>query len=237
MKRIYTPSCCGLLIALLVALGHGTAVTAQSVVTTSGEMKQWHKVTLTIDGPEASEDGDPNPFTDYRLDVTLVHPKTGLKYEVPGYFAADGDAANTSASSGNKWRVHLAPDHVGQWNYTVSFRKGVGVAVSDDPAAGEPVESVDGLKGSFEIQPTDKSGRDFRSKGRLDYVGKHHLQFAGNNEFFLKAGVDAPENLLAYSDFDGDFVSDGHKDNDRCGELSGIAGAECFLFSDAEHRG
>jgi len=188
-------------------------VAAQSVVAVSGELQQWHNVTLTIDGPAASEDGDPNPFTDYRLNVTFVHPETDLSYTVPGYFAADGDAANTSATSGTKWRVHLAPDHIGQWNYAVSFRKGSGVAVSDDGDAGEPVESVDGLKGSFEIAPTDKSGRDFRSKGRLDYVGKHHLKFAGNNEFFLKAGVDAPENLLAYADFDGDFATDGHKDN------------------------
>ena len=29
----------------------------------------------------------------------------------------------------------------------------------------------------------------------------------------MKAGVDAPENLLAYADFDGDFKTDGHKDD------------------------
>ena len=29
---------------------------------------------------------------------------------MPGYFAADGDAANTSATSGNKWRVNFMPD-------------------------------------------------------------------------------------------------------------------------------
>jgi hypothetical protein len=185
---------------------------AQSEPTVSEEQKQWHNITLTFDGPTASEDGDPNPFTDYRFDVTFVHESTDTTYKVPGYFAADGNAANTSATSGNKWRVHLAPDHVGQWNYSVSFRKGKGVAVSDDAAAGEPVANVDGLKGTLEIAATDKAGRDFRGKGRLDYVGKHHLKFAGSGEFFLKAGVDAPENLLAYSGFDGDFKSDGHKD-------------------------
>ncbi len=188
-------------------------VVAQTPITVSGEVKQWHNVTLTIDGPDASEEGETNPFTDYRMEVTFVHPETGLTYQVPGYFAADGDAANSSATSGNKWRAHLAPDHVGEWTYTVSFRKGAGVAVSDDPAAGEPVESIDGQEGELVVDPTDKIGRDFRGKGRLEYVGKHHLKFAGNNEFFLKAGVDAPENLFAYSDFDGDFKSDGHKDN------------------------
>ena len=48
---------------------------------------------------------------------------------------------------------------------------------------------------------TDKTGRDHRGKGRLRYVGRHHLQFA-NGEYFLKAGADSPENLLAYTDID-----------------------------------
>ncbi|TWU37114.1 DUF5060 domain-containing protein [Novipirellula artificiosorum] len=185
----------------------------QAGVTLSGELQQWHKVTLTIDGPEASEGGTPNPFLDYRMQVTFHHSATGLTYNVPGYFAADGDAANTSATAGNKWRVHLAPDHAGEWTYDVSFRQGPSVAISDAPDAGTPVDSVDGLKGTFSIAASDKTGRDFRAKGRLNYVGKHHLQFAGTGEFFLKAGADAPENFLAYVDFDGDFKTDGQKDN------------------------
>jgi hypothetical protein len=36
----------------------------------------------------------------------------------------------------------------------------------------------------------------------LEYVGKHHLQFGGNQEYFFKVGADAPETLLAYTDFD-----------------------------------
>ena len=198
---------------LIIALITSSTAIAQEAVIVSGEQKQWHNVTLTFDGPDCVEDGTPNPFTDYRLDVTFTHDKTGLTYKVPGYFAADGNAANTSATSGNKWRAHLAPDHVGKWNYTVSFRHGKDVAVSADANAGEPVTDIDGMTGTLDIAATDKSGRDFRGKGRLDYVGKHHLQFAGNKEFFLKAGVDAPENLLAFREFDGDFKTDGHKDN------------------------
>ena len=186
---------------------------AAGVVKVSGELKQWHKVTLTLDGPTASEDGTPNPFLDYRMQVTFRHPATGLTYVVPGYFAADGNAAETSAAQGNKWRAHLAPDHAGTWTYRISFRSGQQAAVSDDPNAGTPVADADGLHGSFDIQKTDKSGRDLRGKGRLDYVGRHHLRFAGTGEFFLKAGVDAPENFLAYKDFDGGFSTDGHKDN------------------------
>jgi hypothetical protein len=81
------------------------------------------------------------------------------------------------------------------------FTAGKHVAISDVP--GKALSPFDGRSGSFSISPTDKSGRDLRRKGRLQYVGKHHLRFAGTGEYFLKAGPDSPENLLAYADFDG----------------------------------
>ncbi len=178
----------------------------------SGELKKWHKVTLTFDGPETSEMADPNPFLYYRLNVTFKHQVSGRSYLVPGYYAADGDAADTSADSGHKWRVHFSPNQVGTWRYTVSFRKGPNVAVSEGENAGESAGFMDGQSGSFYIGPTDKTGRDFRGKGLLQYVGKHHLRFAETGEYFLKCGADAPENFLAYAYFDGDFKTDGHKD-------------------------
>jgi len=183
----------------LVALGLASLSPAGQI---SGELKTWHKVTLTFDGPATSESADPNPFLHYRLKVTFEHESGGRKYLVPGYYAADGNAANTSADSGNKWRVHFAPDRTGTWNYRVSFRKGENVAVSDEANAGTSAGYMDGRTGSFRIAPTDKTGRDLRGKGRLEYVGGHYLQFAGTGEYFLKAGADAPENLLAYEDFD-----------------------------------
>jgi hypothetical protein len=179
----------------------------------TGELKQWHKITLTVEGPQADEaDIDPNPFTDYRMGVTFKHESGSPEYKVPGYFAADGNAAETSATAGNKWRAHLSPDKTGTWTYELSFVKGKNVAV-DSGLRGETVEGCDGAKGRFDIARTDKTGRDFRAKGRLHYVGRHYLQFAGTKEYFLKAGTDAPENFLAYRDFDGDFKTDGHKDD------------------------
>jgi hypothetical protein len=170
-------------------------------VAITGELKQWHKVTLTLDGPFAHErDTQPNPFTDCALNVTFTHASGTPVYKVPGYFAADGDAANTSAESGTKWRAHLAPDKAGTWKYSVSFTRGKNAALDGGGAAAKP---FDGVTGSFTIAQTDKQGRDFRAQGRLQYVGKHHLQFAGSQQYFLKAGADAPETLLAYADFDG----------------------------------
>ena len=168
----------------------------------SGELRQWHKVTLTFNGPQASEtDTSPNPFTDYRMTVVFTHESGAPRYEVPGYFAADGDAANTSATSGNKWRAHVSPDKVGKWNWRASFVSGSGVATTPT-ASGQAVAPVDGATGSFDVAASNKTAPDFRAKGRLQYVGKHYLRFAGSGEYFLKAGPDSPETLLAYEDFD-----------------------------------
>lgn len=178
-----------------------------------GELQQWHKLTFDFEGPVTSEAATANPFTDYRFDITFTHAASGKTFRVPGYYAADGDAANSSADSGNRWRAHFAPEEVGTWSYSTSFRTGTLVAMSDDPAAGTSAGFFDGETGTFQISPSDKSGRDFRAKGRLQYVGKHHLRFAGTGKYFMKAGVDSPENLLAYADIDGDFKTDGNKDN------------------------
>jgi hypothetical protein len=169
----------------------------------SGELKQWHKVTLTLSGPFAHElDNDPNPFSDYRFTVTFQHASGSPRYEVPGYFAADGAAAHSSAAAGTRWRAHLSPDKPGRWTYRVSFVTGKHAAVDPD-APSRPVATGDRVSGSFKVDRTDKVGRDLRAQGRLQYVGQHHLRFAGTGRYFLKAGADAPENLLAYVDFDG----------------------------------
>lgn len=172
-------------------------------VSISGELRQWHKVTLTLSGPQADElSAAPNPFMDYRMTVTFAHESGSPIFVVPGYFAADGNAANSSATSGNKWRAHLAPDKTGRWDYRVSFVSGNGVALAG-AAAGQPVASLHGLTGAIQIAATDKRAPDFRARGRLQYVDRHHLQFAGSGEYFLKLGADSPETLLAYADFDG----------------------------------
>lgn len=170
----------------------------------TGERKQWHKVTLTLDGPYAHEqDNEPNPFTDIRLTGVFIHPETATTFEVPGYFAADGDAANTSAEAGTKWRVHFAPPHTGLWQYAIMMQRGKHIALDNEKVTAEFEKADIKVDGTFNVAASDKSGRDLRAKGQLKYVGKHYLQFSGSKEYFLKAGADAPETLLGYADFDG----------------------------------
>jgi hypothetical protein len=94
----------------------------------SGELRKWYKITLGFVGPFASETATNNPFTNYLLNVTYTHNATGKTYLVPGYFAADGNAANSGASSGNVWLCHFAPDKEGWWSWAVSFFTGTNVS-------------------------------------------------------------------------------------------------------------
>jgi hypothetical protein len=168
----------------------------------SGDLMQWHKVQLTFTGPETSEQANPNPFRDYRLDVTFKGP-SGQIYKVSGYYAANGKAAESSAASGNKWRTLFTPDEAGEWTYTASFIKGDNIAA--DLSGGKSAGFFDGDTDTFTVISSDKNpdGKDFRGKGKLEYVGEHFLQFKGNKEYFLKGGLNSPEVLLQYADFDG----------------------------------
>lgn len=171
----------------------------QATVKIEGKLKKWHEVTLSFEGELLSENDASNPFLNYRLNVYFKNK--GKTYLVPGFYAADGNAAETSATKGRVWQVRFMPDMVGEWSYEVSFRKGVNVAVSDDIHAGEAV-AFDGLQGTFTIGEADDEGSSFRTKGRLIYTGDRYLKYADTNEAFLKGGAGSPENFLAYYEFD-----------------------------------
>jgi hypothetical protein len=193
-------------------------------VAINGKLQKWHKLTLVVNGPATSELATPNPFLDYRLNVTFTN---GAKsYIVPGFYAADGNAGETSAASGNKWQVRFRPDEIGEWQYLISFTSGKYIAVSDTLDVGTPVAG-DGTTGYFTVGP---AGVDSPfSKGRLRYTGQRYLQYAETGEYFLKAGADSPENFLAYCDFDGTYYAgDGSR---RVGE----AGPNQNLHTYAPH--
>jgi hypothetical protein len=189
----------------------------------TGEKKIWHTITFTFAGPETSEYDTINPFTDYRLDVEFTGG--GKKYNIPGYFAADGNASETSARSGNKWRVHFCPSSEGEWNYKVSFLKGRNIAVTDDPGICQKC-FMDGASGTFNVEKTDKTAPDFRAEGRLTYDGSHYLKHAGTGKLFLKGGADSPENFLGYREFDGTYYGGNNKS--RSGEASPNSGLHLY---------
>lgn len=172
---------------------------SQSVYVISGELRQWHGIKIIFNGPFTSEDSSPNPFTDYRLNVKFIHQDTS--YIIPGFYAADGNAAESGASSGNKWSVIFTPDRTGEWSFTASFRMGDFIAIDTSESPGDAV-SFDGITGNFLVAESDKQLPDFRSQGMLLYNGTRYLQFTGSKNYFIKGGSNSPENFLAYHEFD-----------------------------------
>lgn len=210
-KKYYSPGCFTLnrtfvfFCAIFICIGCKNPVDEKSADT---GYRKWHTITLNFEGPATSETAAENPFLNYRLNVTFSKGNRSLV--VPGYYAADGHAGETGASSGHIWQVKFVPDETGEWDYSASFRNGAGISTSEDPNAGEPV-AFDGQTGSFIVLPTDKEGRDFRAHGRLQYVGQRYLRFSESGQYFLKGGADSPENFLAYADFDSTYASDTSK--------------------------
>ncbi len=159
---------------------------------------QFEPLTLAFTGPQVAELDEINPFLDYRLDVTFT--KGDRTFAVPGYFAADGNAAETRADKGNQWHVKFVADEPGEWHYSVSFRHGQNIAVEPDSGSSRPLTGVDGRERTISVLNARPGPY---AQGRLEYVNEHYLSHSGSGKYFIKVGVDSPENLLAYGDIDG----------------------------------
>ncbi len=183
---------------LTAALVAGAPVSAAPPSASSGldVVERWQPYELWFYGPQASEaDSSPNPFMDFRLQVTFTAP-SGNTFEVPGFYDGNGSGGGT----GKVWKARFSADEVGAWTWTASFRTGTDVAISTNPGAGTPT-AFDGASGSFGVVPEAEDAEGFYAKGRLEYVGEHYLRFR-DGDYFLKSGTDSPENLLGYSGFD-----------------------------------
>ncbi|MCS7034099.1 MAG: DUF5060 domain-containing protein [Phycisphaerae bacterium] len=160
----------------------------------SGAMAQFQAVTLSFSGPRASQhQNNPNPFLDYRLQVNVTSP-SGKTYSIPGFFNGDGNGGAT----GNVWQAKFAPDEVGTWRYTASFRQGPRVAIDLSPSAGSAA-AFDGETGTFVIRGRQASAPGFTGKGRLQPWG-YYYRFQDGTPF-VKVGANEPENFLGYVGF------------------------------------
>ena len=164
-------------------------------------LPQWHTLTLSFEGPHTSEQASPNPFTDYILVVDFQQGER--TYRIEGFYAADGNAAETQADTGNVWQVRFTPDQMGAWTYQARLYTGSNIAISDQPITGEEIPILDAT-GTFQVIDPVVNGRDFRGRGRL-VVEDTYYKFRGTDTYFLKGGTDSPENFLAYADFDGTY--------------------------------
>lgn len=170
------------------------AVNAQ--VSIQGSLSKWHPLTFDVSGatnPIGERINSPNPFLDYRFDVNFTSP-SGSEYKVPGFFAGDGKGNGV----GDVWRARFAPDETGEWQYEISFQSGKYISVSDADGQRLP---IDGTTGTFTVQPQSNTDSGFLKYGRLEYVGTHYLKFA-DGPYWIKGGIDSPENFFGYAGFD-----------------------------------
>ena len=193
MLSIQTMKAMILLTIFITVLCFSVSAMSKADMTT----KRWNIHSAKFIGPRLKENGFPNPFTDFVLECVYTHELTGEKLYVPGYFAADGNAAMTGASAGRVWICRFTPARTGVWHLKVSFRAG------EDAVFGK--ESIptafDGATISIFVEENNVQEPDLRSKGRLQYVGQRYFQFA-NGEYMMKLGTNTPENLLGYGEFD-----------------------------------
>ncbi|MEL6676049.1 MAG: DUF5060 domain-containing protein [Bacteroidota bacterium] len=173
------------------------------------EVYQAHQaVVMDFDGPNTYEKASENPFLAYRLQVRFS--LDGQEFNVPGFYAADGNAAETGAEAGNVWRVIFTPPQAGTWQYAVSFRRGYRLALEDDPYLGDPIRPHDGKRGVITVREADEAAEGFAKSGRLQYQGNAYLHTA-DGKALLKFGANSPENFLAYADIDGTYAYDPEK--------------------------
>ncbi|MEL6535190.1 MAG: DUF5060 domain-containing protein [Bacteroidota bacterium] len=183
--------------------------------------QQWHTVTLSFDGPELSETDEYNPFLHYRLSVTLRHE--GQEQTLRGYYAADGNAAESSATAGKVWQVRFTPPQQGEWEYTAVLQRGDSLALRPHTVAGESV-SITNRQGRFLVVASDKEAPDFRSQGRLG-IQNGYFYFPSTDTYWLKAGANSPENLLGFAGIDGTWRTDGQR---RDGEAAATTDLHTF---------
>lgn len=156
---------------------------AVAEVSDLGPFAKWSKVEIELQGPQTSVmDAERNP-SEIVVDVTFEGPD-GRRVVVPAFYDGDGEGGYT----GDVWKVRFRPDAVGRWQFstqsTVASLGGHrGAFMVEEPEGCEPRVAPGGLP-------------DFACVGRLQYEpGQHYLKFADGG-YWIKGGIDDPENFL-----------------------------------------
>lgn len=162
----------------------------------------YEPITLDFIGQDTSEMDNNNPFINNHLSLVFTHLESGKKHRIKGYFAADGDAANTSASKGHVWRAHFTPDQLGSWSYDAKLHYGEHVALDISKSKGNI--SITNGTGNIDVVANRCKAPDFCALGKISIVDGYF--YADNQDkYWLKGGTNSPENLLGFEGFDGTY--------------------------------
>ncbi len=193
-------------LALACCLSWAVAQAAASAapVTISGELKQWHKVTLTLDGPFAREPtAIAEPVPGLSDDGGRSSHESGSpRYRVPGYFAADGNAARPPPTRGQVARAPL-PRQDGPLDLPRLVLAGKQAAV-DDAAASLAPGRPRRLDGLFVIGADGQDRAATSARAGPAAVRRQTLPAIRRHRRVLPQGRRRrPREPAGYADFDG----------------------------------
>lgn len=178
-----------------------------------GERFKWNTLTFDyVSDVSYGELGTPNPFKDVMYLIEFLSP-SNKTYKVFGYFAADGNSANTGNFTGKIFRAHFTPNEIGKWMFRYVFVQSTDINLYTF----EDFPFIIPFSYSFEVGSKALFASDLRTLG-VAIPDKGYLTFE-NGKRFIKVGVDSPENLLAYYAFD-NTSKKGGSGNDLTGTSS-----------------
>lgn len=164
--------------------------------------------------------GTINPWLYLRVTAVVTPPSPHPPFQLAGFFKADGtsgDPCDGFIAPGRSFAVRLSPENwQGSWTVSVHLESGVGsdgrpINVSDDPYPSPTATTIHTLQPGFVFNAVGPNpmAQGFRARGflRVDHASPFpYYRFSnpalGDSErYFLKTGVDSPENFLAYEGF------------------------------------
>jgi len=199
------------MILVLIAMISLMQFQCKNTKTDIAETNKNQTITMSFYGPQTSEYDSVNPFLNYLLLVNFNN--NGSEILIRGFYAADGNAANTGSDSGAVWQVRFIPEVSGEWTYSAKLYKGDSIAINNNIEHAEQIRLANS-DGKFVVLDSEKKANDKSLKG-LIIAENGYFKFRDVDEYFLKVGADSPENFLAYSDFDNTFrLQDSKKDGE-----------------------
>ena len=177
----------------------------------SGELKQWHDVVLTFDGPSTSETAEPNPFLNYRLNVTFT--KGAKKYTGSGLLHRRWQRRRNERYGRQQVARSLCAGRGGRMELpSVVPRGSRGCGEPRFPAPASAV-APDGTSRarSRSPRPTRRAATIARREPCATSASTTRGTQA-SGKYFIQTGTQSPENFFAYWEFD-DTVDHGGAEN------------------------
>ncbi len=164
--------------------------------------------------------GTINPWLYLRVTAVVTPPAPHQPFQLAGFFKGDGtkgDPCDGFIDDGRSFGARLSPENwQGTWTVQMHLESGMGsdgrpINVSNDAFPSPTATLIHSLPAGyvFSVVGPNPMASGFRSKGflRVDqsnpypYYSFSNPTLPDREKYFLKTGIDSPENFLAYEGF------------------------------------